>query len=136
MRPLHERIAKWLVDNGVLAEESSRMLGLIPSRRYPERDPGPEARLRSRLKAVLVGGEEPSARTAQLISLLLAYDLVERVVERADHQGARRRAEILAQRGVVGSALERALFPNPRTVVAVAAAFSAGTAASGDGAQR
>lgn len=45
MRPLHERIAKRLVDNGVLAEESSRMLGLIPSRRYPSetRVPRPDS---------------------------------------------------------------------------------------------
>lgn len=59
-----------LVDRGVLREEKKRLLGLFPTRHYPEVDGAGEAEVRRRLERVVVEGADPDERTASLVALL------------------------------------------------------------------
>ncbi|WP_395297890.1 GPP34 family phosphoprotein [Kitasatospora hibisci] len=59
-----------LCAQGIVTEESHRVLGLFPVRRYPEADGAAERELRGRLAAVVLEGAEPDDRTSGLIALL------------------------------------------------------------------
>lgn len=59
-----------LVDRGVLREEKKRVLGLFPTRRYPEVDGAGEEEVRHRLDRVVIDGADPDERTAALVALL------------------------------------------------------------------
>jgi hypothetical protein len=98
LRPIMGAVAQPLVERGVLGDERRKVLGLVPVQTYPERDPAPERELRERLRAELTGTREPSERTALLAPLLLALDLVNKVVERDERKAARAKAEQLAER--------------------------------------
>lgn len=102
-----ERVAVGLVEKGVLDEERSKTLGLFKSVRFRERDPAPEQQLRSRLRAVLVEGAEPTEWDALLLSLLVPLDLVKRVVDRSERKAAEARAKAVADRGPVGESVRK-----------------------------
>lgn len=59
-----------LCERGLVVEEKHKALGVFPIRRYPEADGATEAELRARLRAVVLRGAEPDARTAGLIALI------------------------------------------------------------------
>lgn len=60
------------------------------------------------------------------------YRLVDKLVARDQRKGARRRAEAIAQQGIVGSAVERAIAPDINTFV-LGAAGAAALDAQSDG---
>ena len=105
LKPLRERIARGLVERGILAEQHRRLLGLVPVRRWPAVDAGPEQELRARLRAVLVGGDEPTPQEALLLGLLEPLGLVDGLVERGERRDARRRAKAVAEQGIAGTAV-------------------------------
>lgn len=131
LKPLRGRVADRLVSRGVLEEQRHKVMGLIPTTRYPERDPGPERALRERLRAALLEDREPDERTALLIGLLHPLHLVDRVVDKPDRQRAKQRAEQIADRGVVGGAVESAVKEAQAAImVATTAGAVAATTAS------
>ena len=107
LKPLTETVAAPLVERGVLTEQRSKFLGLFPSTRFPEADPGPERLLRSRLRAVMLGDREPAERDALLLGLLVPLDLVG-LVENDQRRAAGKRAKEIAEGGVAGTAVSDA----------------------------
>ena len=129
LKPIKGRVAQRLVEHGVLSEERRKLLGLVPVERYVEIDPEPEHVLRERLRAELTGTASVSPRTALLVPLLRAYDLVGKLVTKDERKAAKRRAkEITDDPGKVGAAVRSVLSD---TQVAVYAAIGAGSAAGG-----
>ncbi|WFG44952.1 GPP34 family phosphoprotein [Pseudonocardia alni] len=87
-----------LVADGVLRLEESTLLGLFTYNRLPEADPGPERALRARLHGVLVGGAEPDAHDALLVTLLDAAHLVRPLLtEPGDRKAGTKRARAIAK---------------------------------------
>ena len=109
LKPLTGTVAAPLMERGVLTEQRSKFLGLFPSTRFPETDPGPERLLRSRLSAVLLGDREPAERDALLIGLLVPLDLVGGLVEKDQRRAAGKRAKEIAEGGVAGTAVSDAV---------------------------
>ncbi|WP_229068178.1 GPP34 family phosphoprotein [Actinoplanes sp. DH11] len=66
--PVTER----LIERGLIRRETKRVLGLFRSTRLPAADAEHEQELRRKIRAVLVDGAEPDARTAALTALLSA----------------------------------------------------------------
>lgn len=66
---------------GILRREEGRVMGLFPTTRWPAVDSRHEADVRRSLADALLRGAQPDQRTAALVSLLHALDLVHRVVE-------------------------------------------------------
>jgi hypothetical protein len=109
LKPLTGTVAAPLVERGVLNEQRSKFLGLFPSTRFPEADPGPERLLRSRLRGVLLGDREPAERDALLLGLLVPLDLVGGLVEKDQRRAAGKRAKEIAEGGVAGTAVSDAV---------------------------
>jgi hypothetical protein len=135
LKPLRRRIAEELVARGVLGEQRHKTLGVFSSTRYPELDPGPERELRGRLRSVLVEGAEPDTHTALLLGLLAPLDLVGRLVAREQRKAAKARAQEVADRGAVGTAVADAQRAAQAAVVAsiTAATVASTTAATAGG---
>jgi hypothetical protein len=132
LEPLREHVARRLVEHGVLTEERRKLLGLFPSTRFPQADPGPERELRERLRAVLLSERRPTQQDAMLISLLIPYDLVKRLVPRDRRKDAQRRAKAVAEGGAAAKAVDDTIKGIQAAVIAsTTAAIAATTAASG-----
>lgn len=90
---LRDRLNDALVERGILRRESGKILGLFPTTRWPAQDQGPEAGIRASVVPALVLGQEPDGRTAAIISVLTAADMLRTVVDRPDHKVAKARGK-------------------------------------------
>ncbi|GAB7052414.1 GOLPH3/VPS74 family protein [Catenuloplanes indicus] len=116
-----------LVERGELRRESKRVLGLFRTTRLPSVDTGHEAQLRAAIRAVLVDGAEPDARTAAITALLSGSGALPELRPRLAWSGdVHRRAKELEKGHWGASAVGTAV---ARTTAAVAAASAAATAA-------
>lgn len=129
LKPLTETVAGPLVDRGILTEQRTKVLGLFPSTRFPEADPGPERELRARLRDELLTDRAPGERDALLIGLLEPLGLLTSLVDRKDRRAARKRAKEIAEQGVAGSAVSDAV-RDIQAAVMVAVIIPAVTAGS------
>lgn len=82
---LRKRLLSRLTARGVLNEERTKVLGIFPTTRYPERDPSVERAIRQQVEDVLAGAE-PSERIAGLIAVLHAAKLARKVFPHASKQ--------------------------------------------------
>lgn len=133
LKPLKDRVLQTLVERGILAKEERRVLGVFPDNRYPQVNPEPERALRERLAAVVLGERAPTERDALLIALLRPYDLVKRLVPRDRRREANRRAKELADQGIAGKAVEKAVQEVQAAILAAVTASTAVAAASSSG---
>ncbi len=123
LHPLVEAVAARLVADGVLGEEHTTILGLIPTTRFPEVDPTAERVLRGRLRSILVEGVEPTPHDLLLIALVEPAGLLATATgdeERAVRRAARRRAAELAHRATTD--------PHGGEAVAAVSAVTSGAA--------
>ncbi|MFI2213400.1 GPP34 family phosphoprotein [Streptomyces sp. NPDC020141] len=86
-----------LVDKGLVREETKKVLGLFPVRRYPEADGSVEAAVRERLDAAVLRGGSPDERTASLIALLHGGGLARLAFPAADTSRAEAAMEAIAR---------------------------------------
>jgi hypothetical protein len=132
LQPFLPRVAARLVDTGVLAREQHKVLGIFPTTRLPERDHAPEAQLRERLRAVLLGEVEADADDAELVAMVDALGMVGSIVGRDARKEAERRAKALAESAELGEAVEKAVKAAQDAVMAavIASTVAATVAAS------
>jgi hypothetical protein len=127
MRPQATAIEA-LRDRGILGEERGRVLGLFKRTRHPEVDPEPERQVRERLRAMLVEGRDPDARTAALAVLVDATDLLSEVFpDEAERRAAEGRLAALRRGDALRDALGAA---NDATVQAVLVSVTAAVTAA------
>jgi Golgi phosphoprotein 3 (GPP34) len=106
---LRQRLARGLVARGILSEEHSKTLGILPTTRFPTSDPAPERELCGRLQDVLVAGREPTEEEALLIGLLEPLELIASIVPKDQRRAARKRAKTVAEQGLAGTAVRDAV---------------------------
>ncbi|MFP5023350.1 GOLPH3/VPS74 family protein [Pseudonocardia phyllosphaerae] len=126
--------AQQLVADGVLQEQSDRVLGLFRTTRLPEADPGPERALRDRLKLILVDGSDPGAHDALLVTFLHHNQLVKDALDGADGEqsrAGRRRAKQIAKdlktNPVVKAQLDAAVAAAAVSIAGAAVVTASGT---------
>jgi len=90
----------------VLTERRSKLIGLFPVTRWPQVDDRAEQAVRDRLREVLVDGAEPDARTAALVGVLGAVDLVPKLMPDQDRKQLRRRVEQIGDGDWAGRAVK------------------------------
>ncbi|WP_192810149.1 GOLPH3/VPS74 family protein [Actinomadura rudentiformis] len=100
------RLAR-LTELGILDAEAFRILGLIPSKRHPARDAGPELEIRTRLAAALDAGHADD-RTTTLLALAHASGLTSRLFGIKGRE-LRERVERVTQHDWAGKAVGRVL---------------------------
>ncbi|NYI06528.1 GOLPH3/VPS74 family protein [Allostreptomyces psammosilenae] len=107
-----------LLDKGLVREETRRVLGIFPIRRYPEADGRPEEELRARLARVVLDAEEPDERTAALIAVLHGAKLHRFVFPEADRQAVKQRMAQVAEGSWAPPAVRKAIEAVHAAVVA------------------
>lgn len=131
---LKERLLDQLIVRGILRYDEHRVLGIIPRAHYPVVDFTTEWEMRHRVRAVILDGETPDARTAILLSLVQACQLTDTLFTRDERARARRRLKEIAQGELVGKAIADTVAGMEAAVtVAVIAATSASVAACATG---
>jgi plasmid stability protein len=126
LKPFLPRLADRLVQAGVLTERHHKLLGLFSAApRFPERDHAPEAEVRERLRAVLVGERDPEADDAVLAGLAGAAGLVESVVCKEHRKQAQQRAEELGKGNELGEAVRQAIKATHEAILAAAVTATA-----------
>ncbi|MGS0685889.1 GOLPH3/VPS74 family protein [Nakamurella sp. GG22] len=114
---------------GILRRESGRVLGLFPTTRWPAQDAGFEARVRGAVGAALVMGVEPDGRTAAIISVLTAADMLRTVVDKPDLKVAKARGKEIGE-GNWASDSVRKVIREAQTAITTAVMVSTTMAAS------
>lgn len=124
------RLARRLVERGVLREEEGRFLWVFPTQHFPSIDPGPESDVRDRVyKAVIYGGT-PDERTLILLSLIKASNLIKEVFRDEDRKTAKARIDELARGEVAGQAVAKAVLAVQSAVMAAVIASTAANSSS------
>ncbi len=106
---LLERLVQRLVTAGVLVESTTDLLRL---RRWPIADREPKDEIRRRLQSCLLGGAQPTERTAALVSLLEASGRLSAVVQPHDviaKRAIQTRAKSLCDGDWAGAAIKTAI---------------------------
>jgi len=106
-RKIKAKLAERLVAKGILRKEEKRLLLIFPTTRYPQVNPRPEYGVRERVRAALRGMTPPDERTAALISLVHACDLVGPLFEKGERREAKKKAKEISANQPVGSAVAR-----------------------------
>ncbi len=114
MPRLKDRLLEELVARGVLERRERRILWVFPSRSFPLADAAAEQQVRDRIRAVVLDGRPPDQRTAALIGLIRACNLIDEIFAPHERAPANRRiseltSEEAASGGILGSGLEAAL---------------------------
>ncbi len=94
---IKEALLERLAADGVLREEKAKVLGLFPTTRWPTVDPTYEQQVVDGIRSVVVDGAQPDGRTAALVSLLSAVDLVPKVLPDEDKKQVQARAKEIAE---------------------------------------
>lgn len=127
LKRLRQRLARVLVERGILAEEQSKLLGIPATTRFQTVDSAPAGDLRKRLRDVLLADREPTGEEALLVALLEPLGLTDAIVPKDRRKDARTRAKTVAEQGLTVTAVRDAI----RAVqAAVIAAIGASTVLS------
>jgi hypothetical protein len=107
---LHHRVARQLVDKGILTEESDTVLRIFRRTVYPEADHGPERELIKRLeKAIFTGTPHVDERTLVILALANATQVLVKVFERKRLKTRKPRIDKLVSGQLVGKATQEAV---------------------------
>ncbi|MGW6441613.1 GOLPH3/VPS74 family protein [Lentzea sp. NPDC055074] len=121
------KVVDRLVERGLIAREKKRVLGLFRVTTLPATDTAHEEEVRQRIRAVLVDGETPDARTAALTALLSASGALPALRPKLAWSGeVSRRAKELERGNWGAEAVSAAV---TRTAAAIAASTAAVTVA-------
>ncbi|MEO3855534.1 GPP34 family phosphoprotein [Acrocarpospora sp. B8E8] len=82
---LRKRLLAGLAERGILSEQQRKLLGIFPTKRYPELDGSVERDLRQRVQSVLAGAD-PDERIGVLIALMHACRLARKAFPEADKE--------------------------------------------------
>ncbi|MEA2151595.1 MAG: hypothetical protein QOD69_3425 [Solirubrobacteraceae bacterium] len=120
-----------LQERGLIRAERHRVLGLLPSTRYPEADGSAEREVRERLDAVLAGGARPDERTAALIAIAQAARVGAALAGDRPWKEVEPRAKEIAEGDWAAAAVRKAIQSvNAAVLAATVAASSASVAGS------
>ena len=130
---LPQQLCTRLAERGILRREESKILGLFPRTRWPAADSAHEAGLRRALQRALVEGEDPDDRIGTVIAVLLAADVLSKVVDRGplSRRALKTRAEQIADAGWATEAVRQAIRAAQTAVAAAVTASTAVAATSG-----
>lgn len=130
-RDLREALLRDLAAAGEITEVKNKVLGLFPTTAWKPRPDGEKARIEQRLHAVVVDGTDPDDRTAALISILHAVDMLPKLFPGADKRAVVRRGKAISESEWGGPAVRKAVQEVQAVTVAVLMATTTVTAAGG-----
>lgn len=131
-KKLRDQLLQRLAERGVLEADQGKVLGLFPVTRWPTKDAQHEAQVRAALENVLKLGTQPDERTASLVALLNALNVVPKVVTDAvDKRALKRRAKEISESDWAAEAVRKAVQEMQAAVTAAIVASSTAATAGG-----
>jgi hypothetical protein len=129
---LRDQLLTRLAQKGVLEADQGKVLGLFPVTRWPAKDARHEMEVRTQLESVLTQGLAPDQRTAALIALLSALNVVPKVITDAvDNRALKQRAKEIADSDWAAAAVKKAVAEMQAAVTAaIVVSTTAATSAS------
>lgn len=118
-KPKHVLLDR-LVAKRILTKEERHIFWIFMTWRYPQADAMAGHRIRERVRAAIRGIGAPDERTAALIGLVHACELVGSVFEKDERREARRRAKAIAAGQPIGDAVAQAVRAVRAAVIAAA----------------
>ena len=110
LKGLHHRVARSLVDKGVLREDEGSILFLFTRRTYPELDPSAERAIRGRIEAAIRSDTATvDPRTSVLIAIAHHSGLLKTNFDRAHLKARKARISAIAKGEAVGEATRHAV---------------------------
>jgi Golgi phosphoprotein 3 len=110
VKRIDRRVIERLVLRGILTQTEAKVLWVFPVSRYPERDPGPERKLRERLRRIVLQGSQPTSQEVELLGLVEACKLTGQLFARGERREARKRLKKIVRESRFGkevSAIQR-----------------------------
>ncbi|WP_030520927.1 GOLPH3/VPS74 family protein [Nocardia rhamnosiphila] len=120
-----------LADAGEIAEVHGTVWKLFPTTAWKPAPGGAKAAVEARVRAAVLDDTTPDDRTAALISILHAVDLLPKLLPEADKRAVRSRGKAISEGEWGGSAVRKAIQEIQAVTIAVLAATT--TAAAGSG---
>ncbi len=110
VKALHHRVARSLIEKGILREDEGRILFLFTRRTYPELDPRAEQAIRMRIEgAILAETATVDPRTSVLIAIAQHSGLLKTNFDRAQLKARKARIAMIAKGEAVGDATRQAI---------------------------
>jgi hypothetical protein len=119
-----------IVEAGLVRAEHRTVLGLFPVSRWPAVRPEHEAAVRRELHGVLLEGRDPTPRIAAVVALLLAVDVLPKVVPGSDRRALVRRAKEVAEGDWAATAVRKAVDAIRAGIIAAGVAATTAAASS------
>ncbi len=129
-KKLKERIAVRLCQRGILKDSEDKVLLIFRRRVFPTIDPGPERLIVERLRRAISGGAEVEPRTALLLALANASEMLKIHFEKRELKERKQRIEQITSGEVVGAATRRAVQAAQAAAIAAVTAATAATTAA------
>ena len=102
---IKKKLLARLVEKRILQREEHRLLWFFPTQHYPEADSRPEYEIRRRMRSAILRSGPLDQRTAALISLAYACDLIGLLFEKGERREAKKKAKEISKTQPVGSAV-------------------------------
>lgn len=130
-KKLREEVLARLAQRGILRADEDKVLGLFPVTRWPASDIRHESDLRHALDNTLKLGTRPDERTAALVALLHALNVVPKVVNGPDKKLLKQRAKEISESAWAAEAVRQAVQAVQAATTAAIVASTSAAAASG-----
>jgi len=110
LKDLKNRVARSLVQRGILRADEDKVLLLFTRKVYPEVNPEPERKMIERLReAVFTEAEDIDPRTVVLVSLADSTGLLKVIFDKKDLKAHKKRIEQVVNGDVSGKATKEAI---------------------------
>lgn len=129
-RGLRAALLADLAEAGALTEEKYKILKVFPSTAWKPGDGRAEAEILGRVRAVVVGARPPEDRTAALVSILHATDVLPKLFPDADKKAVKRRGKEISDGGWGGPAVRQAIQEVNAVMIAIMVSTSVGATAA------
>lgn len=123
---IEEAVLQELAAAGILEQVEHTTFGVARSTRWVQRRPEVEAEIRTRIALVLDGGQ-PDARTAALVALANAIDLLPKLYPGRDKKSMRRRVTEIGEMAWGGQAVSQVVQEVKGAVIAAVVASTVAT---------
>ncbi|GAA0606978.1 GPP34 family phosphoprotein [Virgibacillus siamensis] len=140
VQSMNYRMGQWrkdmlrdLVDKGVLEEKEQKILWVFSRNTYPTERDVPEQQIRQRVHASIFGDQKPDARTAMLLSLIKACNLINEVFSTREKKEAKKRIDQISKNNDYGDAVKVSIDAMQTAVIAACAAAAASSGGNGGG---
>jgi hypothetical protein len=124
---LQDALLEDLAEAGYLTEAKGKILGLFPTRLWNPADPAVEAAIVKRVRAVVVDEARPDDRTAALISIVHAVDLLPKLFPDMDKRAVKNRGKAISESDWGGPAVRKAVQEIQAVTIAIIVSTSVAT---------